>query len=433
MKRNCAGGIEPPMLTESSLILILDIRFYSDLMHPAALIAGLALLAFVLLDAFQTIILPRRPVGRFRITRLFFLVTWYPWTALAQLMRERKTREQMYSVYGPLALLLLFVLWAALLTCAYALMYFGLHEPFVDPEHPTRIFAVFRSCLYVSGTTIFTLGLGDVQPANQIARMLTVLEAGTGLGFVALVIGYVPVLYTAFSSREVSVALLDARAGSPPSASEMLLRHNFKGGHEALIVLLAEWERWAAGMLETHISYPILCYYRSQHDNQSWLSAITAILDTCALLITTIEGPCTRQAQLTFAIARHVLVDLGHVFHRETEEKRYRESKPVRLQDEEFARLCDALSEVGFSLCGDLTTRKRLDAIRKMYEPHAQAMADYLKLDLPLWMPPPTAKPDNWKTVANLRTPTAVADRLITQISLRSAASGLQDDELHPL
>ena len=67
----------------------------------------------------------------------------------------------------------------------------------------------------------------------------------------------------------------------------------------------------AAGMLETHISYPILCYYRSQHDNQSWLSAVTAILDTCALLITTVEGPSTRQAQLTFAIARHVLVDLG--------------------------------------------------------------------------------------------------------------------------
>lgn len=402
-------------------------------MHAAALIAGLVLLALVLLDAFQTIILPRRPVGRFRITRLFFLVTWYPWTTVAQLMRARKAREQMYSIYGPLALLLLFILWATLITCAYALMYFGLHEPFVDPEHPAGILQVLRSCLYVSGTTIFTLGLGDVQPANQIARMLTVFEAGTGLGFVALVIGYVPVLYTAFSNREVSVALLDARAGSPPSAGEMLIRHNFKGGHEALTVLLVEWERWAAGMLETHISYPILCYYRSQHDNQSWLSAITAILDTCALLITTVEGPSTRQAQLTFAIARHVLVDLGHVFHREKEEKLYRESKPVRLPDEEFGRLCDALSEAGFSLCGDLTTRSRLDTIRKLYEPHALAMADYLKLDLPLWMPPPATKPDNWKTVANLRTPAAVTDRLTAHISQRSAASGLQDRELHPL
>lgn len=421
------------MHLKSGLILFLTMGFYSDAMYAAAVFAGLCLLALVLLDAFQTIILPRRPVGRFRITRLFFLLTWAPWTALARLMRGRKAREQMYSVYGPLALLLLFVVWAALITCAYALIYFGLHEPFVDPQHPVGAYQIFRSCLYVSGTTIFTLGLGDVQPANQIARLLTVFEAGTGLGFVALVIGYVPVLYAAFSSREVSVALLDARAGSPPSAGEMLLRHNFRGGHEALTELLAEWERWAAGMLETHISYPILCYYRSQHDNQSWLSAITAVLDTCALLITTVEGPSTRQAQLTFAIARHVLVDLGHVFHREAKEKRYRESAPVRLPDGEFGRLCEALAEAGFSLCGDLTTRARLDTIRKLYEPHALAMADYLKLDLPLWMPPPATKPDNWKTVANLRTPAAAADRLTAHISLRSAASGLQDEELHPL
>ena len=89
--------------------------------------------------------------------------------------------------------------------------------------------------------------------------------------------------------------------------------------------LLAEWERWSATMLETHISYPILCYYRSQHDNQSWLSALTAVLDTCALLITAVEGPAQRQAQLTFAIGRHVLVDIGHVFHREKAEQKLRE------------------------------------------------------------------------------------------------------------
>lgn len=213
----------------------------------------------------------------------------------------------------------------------------------------------------------------------------------------------------------------------------MLLRHNFNGGHEALTLLLVEWERWAAGMLETHISYPILCYYRSQHDNQSWLAAITAILDTCALLITTVEGPSTRQAQLTFAIARHVLIDLGHVFRQEKHEKQCRENKPIRLPDEEFARLCEALSEAGFSLCGDLTTRSRLETIRKLYEPHAQAMADYLKLDLPPWMPAPATKPDNWKTVANLRTPAAVADRLTAQISGISAASALRNDERNPL
>jgi hypothetical protein len=405
-------------------------------MHATATLVGSFLLAFVLLDAFQTIILPRRPVGRFRITRLFFLATWYPWTVIVGILPARRSREQMYSAYGPLALLVLFILWAWLLVVAYAFIFLGLNMPFADPMHPVTTLQILRSCLYVSGTTIFTLGLGDVQPTGHIARTLIVMEAGTGLGFVALVIGYVPVLYTAFSNREISVALLDARAGSPPTAGELLTRHNFSGGHEALTTLLSEWERWAAGMLETHISYPILCYYRSQHDNQSWLSALTAILDTCALLITTIEGPSTRQAQLTFAVARHVLVDLGHVFHLEPMEQKVRDNPAVRLPDDEFGQLCDLLGEAGFSLCSSLDTRSRLSTICKLYEPHAQAMGDYLHLDLPRWVPPlpnPNKSPDGWNTVAKLRSPVAIADRLGTHISQRSAASHLNDDESHPL
>jgi hypothetical protein len=401
-------------------------------MHVLAMIFGVAVLAGVLLDAFQTIILPRRPVGRFRITRLFFLATWGPWKFLTGHWPVRRSREQMYSFYGPLSLLLLFGLWAGLLTAAYALIYFGMHMPFADPTHPVTAFARLRSCFYVSGTTLFTLGLGDVLPSTNAARMFLVAEAGTGLGFVALVIGYLPVLYTAFSTREISVALLDARAGSPPTAGELLFRHNFNGGHHALTTLLAEWERWCAGMLETHVSYPILCYYRSQHDNQSWLAALTAVLDTCALLITTIEGPSTRQAQLTFAIGRHTLVDLGHVFRLEKQEQRLLGEAPQRLGDEEFARLCDLLGQAGFSLCGDLGARDRLTAIRVLYEPHACVLANYLKLQLPAWVPPvPDEKKrkDQWSTVAELRSPSAIADRLTAHVSAQSTAGHLEDRE----
>jgi hypothetical protein len=406
-------------------------------MRLSILVPGILLLAFVLLDAFQTIILPRRPVGRFRITSLFFLLTWFPWAVLVRLSPSRRVREQMYSIYGPLALLLLFVVWASLLTVAYGFIYLGLGvvlmDPHhLDPHHSMTMLQHLRSSLYFSGTTIFTLGMGDVQPMNEIARTLTVIEAGTGFGFFALVVGYVPVLYTAFSNREVSVALLDGRAGSPPTAGELLTRHNFAGGHAALTALLGEWERWSATMLETHISYPILCYYRSQHDNQSWLAAVTAILDTCALLITTIEGPSTRQAQLTFAVARHTLVDLGHVFHLEEKEKRCRESEPIRLNDDEFAQLCSLLGDAGFSLCGDRESRNRLAAIRKLYEPHAHALADYLRLELPRWAPPAGLhKPDNWETVAKLRTPAALADRISSHVSPLSGASILSDEEWH--
>jgi len=281
---------------------------------------------------------------------------------------------------------------------------------------------------------LFTLGLGDVLPSTHLARTLLVMEAGTGLGFVALVIGYVPVLYTAFSTREISVALLDARAGSPPTAGELLSRHNFNGGHDALTVLLAEWERWSAEILETHISYPILCYYRSQHDNQSWLAALTAVLDTCALLITTIDsskdgGASTRQAQLTFAIGRHALVDLGHVFKQEKREQQLREAGTTRLADEELARLCDLLEQAGYSLCGDMGTKDRLTALRLLYEPHAYALAGYLNLQLPAWAPPATDVKNQWAKVEELRSPSALGGRLTTHVSAQSTARHLEDED----
>jgi hypothetical protein len=399
-------------------------------MHIFLLLLGLVLYAAVLLDSFQTIILPRRPVVRFRLTRLFFLATWNPWTRIVHLVRDRKRREQYYSFYGPLSLLMLFVMWAITLLAAFGFIYFGLHAPFTDPLHPTTVLGHLRTCFYVSGSTLFTLGLGDVVPANHITRLFIVMEAGTGLGFIALVIGYVPVLYSAFSAREMEVALLDARAGSPPTAGELLLRHHFDGGDAALNKLLAEWERWSATMLETHISYPILCYYRSQHDNQSWLSALTAILDACALIITAIECPVQRQAQLTFAVGRHVLVDIGHVFHREKAEQKLRDAAFTRLNDDEFSRLCDLLRQADVSLCGDIHLRARLDALRKLYEPHACAMAHYLRLDLPRWTPPAVnaAKPDIWTSIGQLRSPGSTTVSL-NAVSPQATSSTLGDDQ----
>ena len=171
------------------------------LVHTLAFIVGGLFFLVVLLDAFQTIILPRRPVGRLRITRLFFLATWTPFAAFAGRL-PRKLKEQAFSTYGPFALLLLIGLWATLLMAAFGLIFFGIGTPFTTAMQPTDTFSRLRECLYISGTTLFTLGLGDVTPVSHLARALIVFEAGVGLGFVALVIGYVPVLYGAFSLRE---------------------------------------------------------------------------------------------------------------------------------------------------------------------------------------------------------------------------------------
>lgn len=403
-------------------------------MRSLAVLAGAVLLAVVLLDAFQSIILPRRPVGRVRITRIFFRATWQPWRWFAANLRSKATRDQYFSVYGPLALLVLFFLWALLLTLGYGMVFFGLRVPFRDPMlQGAGDWAQLRSCLYVSGTTIFTLGLGDVVPQSYIARLLTVVEAGTGLGFVALVIGYVPVLYAAFSTREIQVALLDGRAGSPPTATELLLRHTFENGPRTLRMLLAEWERWSAEMLETHISYPILCYYRSQHDNQSWLSALTAVLDTCALLIATVDSRETRQAQLTFAMGRHVLVDLVHVFGLDAQEKVLREGPQTRLPEAELARMCAILRETEYSMCANVRGGEniaRLIKMRSLYEPSACALAEYLRLGVPHWIAPESAKRDTWALMKAMNLPGS--ERFTFHVSEQSTALHLEThDEVY--
>ena len=202
-------------------------------MRIFTLIAGIICLVAVLFDAFQTIILPRRATGRFRITRMFYIATWLPWRFFAKRIRHLRRRETAFSYYGPLSLIFLLMFWAAGMVLGFALVFYALGSPFNDPAQGPG----FRSDLYVSGTTIFTLGLGDVTPHGGWERELIILEAGTGLGFLAVVMGYFPVLYAAFSRREVSISLLDARAGSPPTAAELLHRHSYEGGDSALSLL----------------------------------------------------------------------------------------------------------------------------------------------------------------------------------------------------
>jgi Ion channel len=362
-------------------------------MRVSTLILGILCLFVVLFDAFQTIILPRRAIGRFRITSIFYILTWRPWIAMARFVRHPGKRESVLSYYGPLSLILLLMIWAGGLVLGFGLLFSSLGRPFHDNLEPGDI----RTDIYVSGTTLFTLGLGDVVPQTPAARVLTILEAGTGLGFLAVVMGYFPVLYGAFSRREVSIALLDARAGSPPTAAELLRRHSHEGADESLALLLNEWERWSAELLESHISYPLLCYFRSQHTNQSWLSALTAILDTSALLIAGVRGQEARQAQLTFAMARHALVDLAQIFFVGP-----RAGAADRLPLERYDELYGLLCKSGVAMCRDGKSFDRLKELRELYEGHAEALAAYLHMPLPAWMPN-SSRLDNWERVARIR------------------------------
>jgi hypothetical protein len=357
-------------------------------MIAMAILSVLSIL-LVLVDGFEAMILPRRVGRKFRLTMLLYRTLWPSWRAIARPIKNNKQRHTFLSIFGPFSLLLLFALWAVSLILGFGVLNWSLGTQLQAPGRETvHLF----SYLYLSGVTFFTLGFGDFTPLNPLGRVVIVAESGIGFGFLAVVIGYMPVLYQAFSRREVSISLLDARAGSPPTAAEILMRFAKGGAMDRLDPFLVEWERWSAELLESTISFPVLAYYRSQHDNQSWLGALTAILDTCAVALSS-ESVSTYQARVTFAMARHSVVDICLILA----------APPAptdndRLGDGTCKRLMEALAKSGVTIDPEAGMAK-LNKLRELYEPFLNGLAKRLVVTLP-----PIAHPgsisDNWQSSA---------------------------------
>jgi hypothetical protein len=244
--------------------------------------------------------------------------------------------------------------------------------------------------LYFSACMLFTVGASE--PAGAVSRWLKVLEAGMGLSFVCMVIGYLPILYQTFSMREERIAMLDERAGSPPSAVELILRAG--AGAAYLERHFAEWEQWASRVLEGNVSFPMLAYFRSQHVNQSWLSALTAMTDASALARLGASADLQKQAALTFAMCRHALVDLAKVFH-EDSDRALNETAADRLPHTDFAPVGSALASHRTCLKSDSIREEELTALRRTYEPFACALSRHFLMALPPWMSDGQDR-DNW-------------------------------------
>ncbi len=357
-----------------------------------AVILGIVIILMVLLDAFETVVLPRRVTRHFRLTAWFYRRTWIPWRKIAGRIGTPSRQQNFLGYFGPLSLILLLEFWAATLILGFALLQYGIggheqlsHEPIT-----------FGRIIYHSGQTFFTLGYGDILPTSSLARALSVIEAGMGFAFLGVVIGYLPVVYASFSRREIQISMLDARAGSPPTAAEMLVRLAGTTENPAIDQLvfdgcLRDWERWAGELLESHISYPVLSFFRSQHSNQSWLGALMTMLDVTSLVITGIEGIHPGQARLTFAMARHAAVDLAQVVN-----ARYDPAAAERLTDADFDALRETLAAAGLKLRTGDEARQKLDKLRSMYEPYLHSMGKNLMLSLPPWKHPAKLR-DNWQ------------------------------------
>jgi len=360
------------------------------LKHMIAIL-GFLMVTIMLWDAFEVIILPRRVTHRLRFARFFYRFTWRLRSIVAELIPLDRPRENYLSYFGPLSLLLLLTAWVTGLVAGFALMQWGLQ----DQLNVGARAASFSTYLYLSGTTLFTLGLGDVLALGPEGRLLVVLEAGLGFAFLGGAVTYLPTIYQAFSRREVRISLLDARAGSPPSAGELLRRNG--SDMSGLEQLLCKWEEWSAELLESHLSYPFLVYFHSQHVNQSWLGALTAMLDTSALVIAGIDGGPIRQAKLTFAMARHAVVELTQNFILSSPAP-----APDRLPSPSFTVLRKILAEADVTMRAGAATEQKLSELRRMYEPYVQALGTYLLISMPPWFriskPPDCWEISNWQT-----------------------------------
>jgi hypothetical protein len=350
-------------------------------------VVAVALMALVLFEAFMAMILPRR-IRHVVLMRFFYRSTWKLWRAAARWIPPGRRRNGFLSVFGPLSLLALVALWAVGLIAGFALLHWSLGTAIAGID------GSYTAYLYFSGATFFTVGYGDLVPRDGLTRTLSVLEAGLGFAFLAVIISYLPVLYQAFSRREITISLLDARAGSPPTAAEFLRRLTMGRSVASLGPFLAEWERWAAELLESHLSYQALSFYRSQHENQSWVGALTTILDIAAVLIAGVDGPDGYQARLTFAMARHAAVDLALVFQTPP-----RPPEPDRLPEADLAQLWESLSSAGLKMRDQPAATQALIRLRSLYEPFVNALAAHFMFALPPFKPA-RAPVDNWQTSA---------------------------------
>jgi hypothetical protein len=341
--------------------------------HTLAWIAGLVLVIYILRDVFNALMVPGRVRRPLRFVPVYFQSTWGMWAAVGRRIKKEERRERLLSVFGPLAMLCLLALWVSGLLVAFGLLQFGIAEPAGSKD--------FVNCLYTSGVRIFTLGAEESANSTYLSKALAILEAGTGLGFVTMVITYLPVLYQLFSRRETHVILLDERAGAPVSTSSVICNHARRNAMDRLNALLAGWEQWSAELLESHVSYPMLSYYRSQHSDQSWLAAMAVVMDTCALRMAGAGGFDEFQAERTLAMCTGALRSISDILRIGP-----LECYPDRLSPSALHTLIEQLRQTHLPV-GESDLWERLSKVRNGYEPLLVAMAAYFLIELPAWVP----------------------------------------------
>ncbi len=275
------------------------------MLHWGEIVAGIALILVVFYDLFQSVVLPRPAINKLATVRYLLRALWWIWRSTGNRMTSLPRRERWLATYGPIGVLSSFAVWSLSLILGYGLIIDGVRDQ-LRPVPDT-----LGTSLYFSATTLVPLSYGDIVPIGVPARLITIAESVTGIFLAALAITLLFSLYEAFQRREELVVTLDALAGAPPSGVQILetaAAHNMR---EELIKTFDDWKQWAAAVLESHLAYPSLFFFRSSHDNEAWLNSFGAVMDAAVLVMSTVEDKSEGPAKLMYRVGNHLVEDFA--------------------------------------------------------------------------------------------------------------------------
>lgn len=272
--------------------------------------AGILILAVAFYDVFQSVVLPRPSIGKLRIAPWILRPLWASWRWWGTRETRLDRRENRLGTFGPIALLALLAFWSLSSILGYALIIDAIPGE-IQPRPQD-----FWTSLYFSASTLLPLSYGEILPVGVLARLVIVAESATGVGLIALVISLLFSLYGSFQRREELVVTLDALAGAPPAGLQILETVANQRMHDELLATFDDWRRWSAAVLESHLAYPILVYFRSSHDNEAWLNSFGAVMDAATLTMSTVvsEDATQGHAHLLFKVGNHLVEDLAWYF-----------------------------------------------------------------------------------------------------------------------
>lgn len=338
-------------------------------MHVLSAVLGSLLVVIVVSDAVGTLIVTQGRSAPWRPTRIWYSSTWRATRALASRL-PFAGGERALSLYPAVSLLGLLVLWLAGLMVGWALLYWGISFRIAEGTD-------LGTTLYYSGTSLLTPAFGTAHGALQ--RTLTLVETLTGLGTIALLISYLPALYGAYSKREARLLTLDDPLGARITPVRVIAVHSGNGELDLLYRFFAEWEMWTAEVLESHVSYPMLALFRSQHQGQSWITALGVVTDAATLTCACIQGAEQREPYFAYRRGRRAVIEISDRLHVPTT------TPEDWMTVANFDLAWDILLGLGLPLKDKPQAWEELQLLRNTYGNRLQELMDFLVAPRGFW------------------------------------------------